>query len=101
VEKGDEAVPGSGFLGAGQAARALVDLVESGTVTGQVALDIREMGSNTLYLARTGFSVTGMDISPEAVKYAGRRARKEKLKVSLVACDFTQMLFVAAYLICP
>jgi len=50
-------------------------------------------GSNTLYLARTGFSVTGMDISLEAVRYTGRRARKEKLKVSLVACDFAQMPF--------
>jgi len=52
-------------------------------------------GSNTLYLARTGFSVTGMDISLEAVRYTGRRARKEKLKVSLVACDFARMPFSA------
>jgi SAM-dependent methyltransferase len=74
----------------------LVDLVESGTVPGQMALDLCcGVGSNTLYLARTGFSVTGMDISLEAVKYAGRRARKEKLKVSLVTCDFARMPFVS------
>jgi ubiquinone/menaquinone biosynthesis C-methylase UbiE len=74
----------------------LVDLVEGGTVPGQMVLDMCcGAGSNTLYLARTGFSVTGMDISLEAVQYTGRRARKEKLKVSLVACDFAQMPFAA------
>jgi len=75
---------------------ALVDLVESGTIGGQTALDMCcGAGSNTLYLARTGFSVTGMDISLEAVRYTGRRARKEKLKVSLLVCEFEQMPFAA------
>lgn len=80
----------------GRPRSVLVDLVESGTLSGQTALDLScGAGSNTLYLARTGFSVTGMDISLEAVKYTSRRARKEKLKVSLVACDFAQMPFAA------
>lgn len=44
-------------------------------------------GRNALHLARRGFSVLALDLSPSAISELGRRAAGEGLDVTAVCCD--------------
>lgn len=44
-------------------------------------------GTKSLYMARHGWSVTGVDITPEAVKKARKKAAELGLDVEFVQCD--------------
>lgn len=64
----------------------LVELVRSGRVAPCRALDIGcGTGSYSLFLAREGFQVTGVDVSPSAIAAAREKARRQG-----VAVDFEQ-----------
>jgi 2-polyprenyl-3-methyl-5-hydroxy-6-metoxy-1,4-benzoquinol methylase len=53
----------------------LVEFVEKGLIKKGKALDICcGAGTNTVYLAKQGFEVTGIDISQTAIKYAKKKA---------------------------
>jgi SAM-dependent methyltransferase len=67
---------------------ALVHLIESGQVrTGRV-VDFGCGGGNySIYLARRGFDVTGVDISPTAIEIAGRRATQQGVRCNFVVAD--------------
>lgn len=47
-------------------------------------------GRNSLYLARNGWDVTGVDISDAGVEIARKQAEKNNLKFTGVVADFTQ-----------
>jgi len=62
----------------------LVGLVESGKVKPCKALDLGcGTGNYSIYLATMGFNVTGIDISPTAIKSARENAKKKKVR-----CNF-------------
>jgi len=55
----------------GRPREILVRLVEEGTIDPGKALDICcGAGTNTVYLARKGLQVTGINISSKAIEYA-------------------------------
>jgi cyclopropane fatty-acyl-phospholipid synthase-like methyltransferase len=68
----------------------LVGLVETGTVKPCMAIDLGcGAGNYSIYLAGKGFDVTGVDISPEAIRLAKKNARKKKANCSFVVADLT------------
>ncbi len=46
-------------------------------------------GRNSIYLARKGYDVTGVDLSDEAVKIAGRKAEHSGIKCRFFQADLT------------
>ena len=67
---------------------ALVELVESGVVQPCRAVDFGcGVGNYALYLAGRGFDVTGVDISPEAIRIASENAGKRGLKCRFITAD--------------
>ena len=68
----------------------LLDLVGNGTVSPGKALEIGcGTGTDSLWLASRGFSVTGVDIAPEAIEMARRKMNGQAL-----SCDFAVMNFL-------
>jgi SAM-dependent methyltransferase len=66
----------------------LVELVESGTVKPCKTVDLGcGIGHYSLYLARRGFDVTGIDISPTAIKLAQEKAEKERVTCKFMVAD--------------
>ena len=64
-----------------------IGLVEA-LVSGRKALDIAcGEGRNSIFLARRGFSVTGVDISEEGLAKAARRAAQDGLEITLLRED--------------
>jgi len=64
--------------------KALVELVESEKVKSCKTIDLGcGAGNYAIYLASIGFDVTGVDISPMAIKIAKENAKKRGVK-----CDF-------------
>lgn len=67
---------------------ALVNLVESGQVRCGKAVDFGCGGGNySIYLARQGFDVTGVDLSPTAIGIARERARQQGVKCDFLTAD--------------
>jgi 2-polyprenyl-3-methyl-5-hydroxy-6-metoxy-1,4-benzoquinol methylase len=63
---------------------ALIQLIESGKVKPCSAIDLGcGAGNYAVYLAGKGFTVTGVDISETAIKYAKKNAKDKN-----VSCDF-------------
>lgn len=72
----------------------LVEFVENGLIKKGKALDICcGAGTNTLYLAKKGFEVTGIDISPKAIEYAKRKAQQANAKINLMVQSFVNLPF--------
>ena len=66
----------------------LVELVESGTVKPCKAVDLGcGIGHYAIYLAQRGFEVTGIDISPTAIKLAQEKAVKERITCKFIVDD--------------
>jgi SAM-dependent methyltransferase len=63
----------------------LVAVVEGGKVKKGRALDLGSgLGTQALYLAKKGFKVSGIDLSPTAVEIANKRAELEGLDCSFL-----------------
>ncbi|WXG39942.1 MAG: class I SAM-dependent methyltransferase [Candidatus Freyarchaeum deiterrae] len=72
---------------------ALVGLVESGKVKPCKTIDMGcGAGNYAIYLASTGFDVTGVDISPSAIKIAKENARKKRVKCNFLVADVLGVL---------
>lgn len=58
------------------------------------ALDLgMGQGRNTIYLAKVGWDVTGIDIANEAVDFANTRAKKEKINITTELIPIEQFQF--------
>jgi len=69
----------------GRPREVLVRAIESGKVKPGKALDICcGAGTNTVYMARKGFKVTGLDISSQAIKYARQKARRAGVEMRFI-----------------
>jgi len=74
-----------------------IDWVES-LVPGRKALDIAcGEGRNSIFLARRGFTVTGIDISEEGLAKAARWAIEEGLEISFLRADLEGYVFTGNY----
>ena len=74
----------------------LVKLVETGRIAPGRAIDIGcgEGSNGTIFLAKNGFDVTGVDFSPTAIKRARRNAQKEGVEVTFFEDDLTNLVHV-------
>lgn len=69
--------------------RFLAEVVQ-GRKPGRV-LDIgMGQGRNSLYLARLGWEVTGVDVSDKGVDIARKQAARLGLKIQCIVCDFAE-----------
>ncbi|NWG11350.1 class I SAM-dependent methyltransferase [Candidatus Bathyarchaeota archaeon] len=69
-------------MGTWQTKKILVNLVEKGVIKKGKALDICcGAGTNTVYLAKKGFEVTGIDISSKAIEYATEKAKQANVNI--------------------
>lgn len=76
----------------GKPRQQLVELVESGRIKPCRALDICcGAGTNTIYLASTGFAVSGIDISPRAIAIAKEKAKKAGVKINFKAGNSVEL----------
>jgi 2-polyprenyl-3-methyl-5-hydroxy-6-metoxy-1,4-benzoquinol methylase len=67
---------------------ALIELVESGKVKPCKTIDLGcGAGNYAIYLAGMGFDVTGVDISPTAIKMAKENAKKKGVKIDFLVAD--------------
>lgn len=67
---------------------ALVDLVESGDVKPCTAIDLGcGTGNYAIYLARKGFRVIGVDISPTAITLARKNAKDKGISCDFIVAD--------------
>jgi 2-polyprenyl-3-methyl-5-hydroxy-6-metoxy-1,4-benzoquinol methylase len=67
---------------------ALVKLVETGVISPCKTLDMGcGAGSDAIYLAKQGFDVTGIDISPTAIQLAREKAAQEDVRCYFLAAD--------------
>ncbi len=73
----------------------VVSLVESGRVKPGRALDLGcGTGTNSIYLARHGFSVVGVDFASKAIEQARHKAEQEHLPVEFSRADVTRLDFL-------
>jgi len=71
-------------------------LVESGALKKGKVLDVCSgAGTQSIYLTRKGFKVTGIEISPTAVEISERRSRKAGVKCSFIKGDILSFPFKA------
>jgi len=76
----------------GRPAAELVTLIESGLVEKGAALEICcGSGNNAVYLAKQGFTIHGIDISPTAISHARKKATEEGVKCELVTGNTLQL----------
>jgi len=67
---------------------AIVELVESGRVLPCKTLDMGcGAGNQAIYLASRGFEMTGIDISPTAIKFAQKNAVQAGVKCQFLSAD--------------
>ena len=67
---------------------ALVELVKNEKVKPCKTIDLGcGAGNYAIWLAGEGFDVTGIDVSPTAIKVAKRNAKKKGIKCSFLAAD--------------
>lgn len=50
-------------------------------------------GTNTVYLAKKGFQVTGIDISSKAVEYARKKADQANVEIKFMVQNFLDLPF--------
>lgn len=98
--KWNERYAGAGFLlGTGPSAflAESIDLLKS-RCPGRRALDIAcGEGRNSIFLAQSGFLVTGLDISEQGLAKARRRARSEGLTIRFRRTDLEKRTFAGPF----
>src|SRR3989304_1062128 len=72
----------------------LVELVENGEIPAGCVLDLCcGAGTNTVYLAQKGFTVTGIDISTTALRLAKEQAAKANVQINFLNASFVDLAF--------
>lgn len=70
----------------------LKQLINSGKIKSGTALDLGcGPGNQSVFLAQKGFKVTGIDISPTAIKYAKENAKNANLEIDFIVADATDL----------
>lgn len=70
------------------------EVIESGKVKPGLALDLGcGTGMKSIFLAKKGFDVIGIDISETAIDYARGNASNAKVKVEFITADATDLNF--------
>jgi len=78
----------------GKPRKTLADLVENGRIQPGRALDLCcGLGTNTVYMAQSGFEVTAIDISKRALKLTKKKAHKSKAEIKFVMASFVTLPF--------
>jgi len=91
---------GSGFYLGPDASSFLAENIGliNDLVPGRKALDIAcGEGRNSIFLARAGFSVTGLDISAEGIAKAEKWAAAERLAITFCCMDLEHCRFAGTY----
>ncbi len=67
-------------------------LIKDGTIKKGTALDLGcGVGDKSVFLAKNGFTVTGVDLAPTAIREARALAEKEKVTADFLLADITEM----------
>lgn len=70
----------------------LVEMLKSGTIKPCRALELGcGTGTNAIYLAKSGFDITGVDLSELAIKKAKEKAEKEGVSAKFLLSDVTDL----------
>ncbi|UCD20566.1 MAG: methyltransferase domain-containing protein [archaeon] len=70
----------------------LIKLIETGKIRPGKALDVGcGEGYHSIYLAKKGFEVTGIDLSEKAIEYAKSNAKKVGVNIKFIAMDATNL----------
>lgn len=78
----------------GKPRKVLVELVDKGIIKPGKTLDLCcGAGTNTVYLAKKGFQVTGIDISSKAIEYAEEKAKEANVKIKILVQNFLKLPF--------
>lgn len=78
----------------GRPRQFLVNMVESGKIKKGKTLDLcTGAGTNTVYLARKGFQVIGIDVSHKALEYAKEKTKKANVNIPLQLASFVDLPF--------
>ena len=73
----------------------LIEVINKGKIKPCSALDLGcGTGEESIFLAKKGFKVTGIDISKTAIKYAKDNTKKAKVKVDFMVADATDLSFL-------
>lgn len=89
-------VPIDWIFGSTSMIENLVKLAVGGRIESGRAITLGcGVGRETIYLAKNGFDVIGLDFSPTAIKRARRRAQVEGVKVNFVVDDLTNLQHVS------
>ena len=76
----------------------LYQLIEEGTIPIGMALDLGcGTGEKTIYLAKNGFTVTGVDISKTAIKHARKFAAQAGVQAEFYIQDDTDLSFLKKF----
>lgn len=85
-------VPVEWVFGPSSQLENFVDLAIEGRIVSGSAITLGcGVGRETIYLAKKGFQVVGLDFSPTAIKRARRRAKAEGVEVHFVVDDLTNL----------
>jgi len=98
--KWDDRYAGEGLLMGERPSRFLEEQLAflSSHCTGRMVLDIAcGEGRNSIFMARHGFQVTGVDISPAGLAKGRARAAAESLPIDFLQTDLESYRFTAAY----
>jgi cyclopropane fatty-acyl-phospholipid synthase-like methyltransferase len=69
----------------------LIELDRGGAITGTVLDAGCGTGDNALYLARNGYTVTGLDAAPSAIAHARTKASQQRLRVEFAVADAREL----------
>jgi SAM-dependent methyltransferase len=69
----------------------LIELDRGGAITGTVLDAGCGTGDNALYLARNGYTVTGLDAAPSAIAHARTKASQQRLRVEFAVADALEL----------
>ena len=73
----------------------MVDLIEKDVIRKGKTLDVCcGAGTNSLYMVKSGFSVTAIDISPTAIRYAKKESDREKIMIDFMVQNFVNLSFI-------
>jgi 2-polyprenyl-3-methyl-5-hydroxy-6-metoxy-1,4-benzoquinol methylase len=73
----------------------IIKFIQEKMITKGKILDICcGVGTNSIYLAKNGFSVYAIDISPTAIQCAQKEAKKSNVRIDFIISNFVALSFI-------